>query len=273
VTSNKKARQAKQGGFALDYGKYEKGALIAEGKTKRVFELAGEPRRVVIESKDDITAGDGARRNVISGKGGISGRTTANVYAFLNKHGVATHFVEAPDERTMIALRCKMIPLEVVIRRIATGSYLKRNPGVAEGQRFEPVVLEFFLKDDARHDPLIAKHEIVKEKIANATEVAEMENLARLVFLLLEEAWKQQDVVLVDLKIEFGRTTSGKLVLADVIDNDSWRIWPHGRKEEMLDKQVYRNDKTIDAEGLERVKRNYELVADVTAKFVNAKIE
>jgi phosphoribosylaminoimidazole-succinocarboxamide synthase len=194
------------------------------------------------------------------------------VFAFLNKHGVATHFVDAPDDRTMVALRCKMIPLEVVIRRVATGSFLKRNPDFKEGHRFEPVVLEFFLKDDARHDPMVSKAEIVSEKIASAGEVGEMENLARLVFLLLEEAWKQQDVVLVDLKIEFGRTTNGKLVLADVIDNDSWRIWPHGRKEEMLDKQVYRNDKTIGEEGLERVKRNYERVAEMTAKFMQAKI-
>jgi phosphoribosylaminoimidazole-succinocarboxamide synthase len=119
---------------------------------------------------------------------------------------------------------------------------------------------------------MVSKAEIVSEKIASAGEVGEMENLARLVFLLLEEAWKQQDVVLVDLKIEFGRTTNGKLVLADVIDNDSWRIWPHGRKEEMLDKQVYRNDKTIGEEGLERVKRNYERVAEMTAKFMQAKI-
>ncbi len=252
---------------------FEKGALIAEGKTKRVFELAGDARRAVIESKDDITAGDGVRCDLIPGKGAISGRTTANVFRFLNKHGVATHFVDAPNDRTMVVQRCKMIPLEVVIRRIAAGSYLKRNPEAKEGEKLEPVVLEFFLKDDARHDPLIEKHEIMKEKIATASEVGEMENLARLVFLLLEEAWKQQEVVLVDLKIEFGRTTSGKLVLADVIDNDSWRIWPHGRKEEMLDKQVYRNDKAINAEGLERVKRNYEIVAEMTAKFVDTKIE
>ncbi len=251
---------------------YEKGALIAEGKTKRVFELKEDARKALIESKDDITAGDGLRHNVISGKGGISGRTTANIYAFLNAHGVATHFVEAPDDRTMVVLKCKMIPIEVVTRRIATGSYLKRNPEVTEGQKLEPVIIEFFIKDDARHDPMVEKHEIVKAKIANSTEVGEMENLARLVFLLLEEAWKQQDVTLVDLKIEFGRTTSGKLVLADVIDNDSWRIWPHGRKEEMLDKQVYRNDKEIDEAGLERVKKNYEIVADMTAKFVDAKI-
>ena len=253
---------------------FEKGALIAEGKTKRVFEVKGDERRALVESKDDITAGDGVRHNVIAGKGAISGRTTANIYAFLNAHGVATHFVDAIDDRTMVVQRCKMIPLEVVIRRVATGSYLKRNPDVQEGQRLEPVVLEFFLKDDVRHDPKIEKFDIPKQKIASADEVAELENLARLVFLLLEEAWKQQDVTLVDLKIEFGRTASGgKLVLADVIDNDSWRIWPHGRKEEMLDKQVYRNDKEIDAAGLERVKKNYEQVAELTAKFADAKID
>ncbi len=238
-----------------------------------MYEVKGDARRAIVESKDDITAGDGVRHNVITGKGGISGRTTANIYKFLSSHGVATHFVDAPDDRTMIVQRCKMIPLEVVTRRIATGSYLKRNADVKEGERLEPVVLEFFLKDDARHDPKIEKFDIPKQDIASADEVAEMENLARLVFLLLEEAWKQQDVTLVDLKVEFGRTAAGgKLVLADVIDNDSWRIWPHGRKEEMLDKQVYRNDKEIDEDGLERVKKNYELVADMTAKFVNAKI-
>ncbi|MEM0475577.1 MAG: phosphoribosylaminoimidazolesuccinocarboxamide synthase [Candidatus Norongarragalinales archaeon] len=252
--------------------RFEKGALIAEGKTKRVYEVKGDDQKAIIESKDDITAGDGARRDVIQGKGAISGRTTANVFLFLNKHGVATHFISAVDDRTMVVQRCKMIPLEVVVRRIATGSFLKRHPEVREGHRFQPVLVEFFLKDDARHDPLLSKSEVIKEGVASAAEVEEMENAARRIFLLLEQAWAQQDVTLVDLKVEFGRTASGKLVLADVIDNDSWRIWPHGRKEEMLDKQVYRNEKNIGEEGLARVKRNYEKVAEMTAKFINAKI-
>ncbi len=146
----------------------------------------------------------------------------------------------------MLVRACKMIPLEVVMRRIATGSYLKRHPEIGEGTRFEPIPVEFFIKDDARHDPIISAEDIPGEGIATAAEVQDMIALGRRAFETLEAAWAQQKVTLVDMKIEFGRDVDGQLLIADVIDNDSWRLWPEGQRERMLDKQIYREMKQVD---------------------------
>ena len=226
---------------------------------------------MILRHKDLISAGDGARRNVIEGKGALSGRTAANVFTMLNGAGVPTHFVAAPSPTEMIARRCSMIPVEVVMRRRATGSYLKRHADTAEGSRFDPVLVEFFIKDDANHDPQISEAEMVERGVAGAEEVAEMIEQARRVFGLLEEAWAALDVALIDLKIEFGRDGDGRLLVADMIDNDSWRIWPGGDKSRMLDKQIYRNMASVDNEGLEELKQKYVQVADLTERFVGEK--
>ncbi len=245
------------------------GEKLAEGKTKIVYAHPEDPTLAIIVHKDGISAGDGARRHIIPGKGALSGRTTANVFTMLNHAGVATHFVAAAEPAVMVVQRCVMIPLEVVNRRIATGSYIRRHPDVAEGTRFDPPLIEFFLKDDARHDPQVTPEEIIAQGIASAEEVEQMATESRRVFLLIEAAWAAQDVALCDLKIEFGRNASGALVVADVIDNDSWRIWPGGVKERMLDKQVYRNMPVVTDEGLEQVRRLYEEVAQRTDAWVD----
>jgi phosphoribosylaminoimidazole-succinocarboxamide synthase len=245
----------------------EPGELLAEGKTKIITAHPTDPALVVITHKDGITAGDGARRNQIPGKGALSGRTTANVFALLRRAGVATHYVDAPTPSTMVVQRCEMIPLEVVMRRRATGSYLRRHPEVAEGARFDPPLVEFFLKDDARHDPQVTPDEIVSMGVASAEDVEHMASEGRRVFALIERAWAEQDVTLVDLKIEFGRPAAdprAPLIVADVIDNDSWRIWPGGEKARMLDKQVYRNMAEVTDDGLAEIKRLYETVAALT---------
>ncbi|HEU0115121.1 MAG TPA: phosphoribosylaminoimidazolesuccinocarboxamide synthase, partial [Thermomicrobiales bacterium] len=243
-----------------------RGDAIAEGKTKIVYAHASDPALAVIVHKDAITAGDGARRNELPGKGGLSGRTTANVFQLLDREGIETHFVDAPAADAMVVRRCRMIPLEVVMRRIATGSYLKRN-AVAEGTRFDPPLVEFFFKDDAAHDPLVDDAWIANEELADPDEIRHLAETGRRVFATLERAWAAQDVQLVDLKIEFGRDAAGRLIVADVIDNDSWRLWPGGRKEEMLDKQIYRDTVEVNDEALRKVLAKYRQVAGMTDAF------
>ena len=238
---------------------------IAEGKTKIIQAVPGSPHLAHMLHKDSITAGDGEKRDVIEGKGELSCRTTSAVFRFLEHAGIATHFVDKLGDRTMLVKRAEMIPIEWVGRRIATGSYVRRT-GAVEGTRFEPLVLELFLKDDARHDPEISPEQAVELGLCTPEEVTGALKETERVFLALEEAWRDQDIQLVDLKIEFGRV-NGKLVVADVIDNDSWRLWPGGRKEDMLDKQAYRNLIKRDAEALEDVKRRYEEVAKRTEAF------
>lgn len=244
----------------------ELGYVLTEGKTKIVYAHPTDASLAILYHKDGITAGDGARRSVIEGKGELAGQTTANVFRLLNRAGIATHFVDAPEPRLTVVRRCRMIPLEVVMRRLPAGSYLRRHPEAA-GQRFDPPLVEFFLKDDARHDPQIAPQEIIAQGIATPAEVEQMTDTGRKVFVTLEAAWQQLDVTLVDLKIEFGRTAQGDLLVADVIDNDSWRIWPSGDPAQMLDKQVYRNAQVVDEALLADVRARYALVAELTGRW------
>jgi len=240
------------------------GPLLAEGKTKQIYAHPSDAALAIMQHKDAITAGDGARRHVIPGKAVLSGPTTANVYALLARNGIPTHFVSAPTADTMIVQRCTMIPIEIVTRRQATGSYLKRHPEVTEGQRFDPLVVEFFYKDDANHDPLMTVAELAAAGIASAARTTELAAIARTVFAVIEAAFAAQQISLIDLKIECGVTTTGQLVVADVIDNDSWRIWPGGKKEHMLDKQVYRNMQTVTPEGLAHIAALYQTAKELT---------
>lgn len=245
---------------------------LAEGKTKIIYDVPGDETLAVMEHKDAITAGDGARRHVLQGKATASCRTMDNCFRALERGGVPTHFVRTLDDRRALVRRCAMIPVEVVTRRLAAGSYLKRHPGAAEGARFDPPLVELFLKDDARHDPLVTPDDLVAAGVARRDEVGAMADLARRSFLVLEEVWARVGVTLVDLKIECGRdggmgADAGRLLVADVIDNDSWRLWPGGRRAEMLDKQVYRDLAEVTDDGLARVAANYARVAALTDGF------
>lgn len=251
-----------------------KGLEVARGKTKVLYEYEGQPDVLVVQQLDSISAGDGARRNEIPGKGRLAAQTTARVFRLLNLCGLPTHYLtggEDDDNNETLVRRCTMIPLEVVIRGAAAGSFVKRNPSVARGSILVPRVVEFFFKDDANHDPLITPDEIIARGIAQPQEVAAMTEIARLTFEILAHAWRRRDVLLVDLKIEFGRLASGEnrgsLVIADVIDNDSWRIWPQGREDQMLDKQMYRNLPEVTGADLDRVKEAYEDVAERVGSF------
>ncbi|HEY1975148.1 MAG TPA: phosphoribosylaminoimidazolesuccinocarboxamide synthase [Candidatus Baltobacteraceae bacterium] len=251
-----------------------KGLEIARGKTKVLYEHAGQPDQLVVAQTDNISAGDGARRNEIAGKGRLAAQTTARVFRLLNLCGLPTHYLnggEDDDQNEMVVRRCNMIPLEVVTRGVAAGSFVKRNPNVQRGMLLVPRLTEFFLKDDANHDPMISPDEIISRGIAQPHEVAAMTEMARLTFDILTHAWRRRDTLLVDLKIEFGRLAGGEnqgqLVIADVIDNDSWRIWPQGREDLMLDKQIYRNLQSVDDAALADVKRAYEKVADLVGTF------
>lgn len=269
--------------------------LLAEGKTKRILQDPDDADLVRIESKDDITAGDGAKHDTLEGKAVTATATTCNVFELLENAGIETHYHGRLDRRTFLADRVEMIPLELVTRRVATGSYLKRNPDAAEGEMFEDLVFELFHKDDAAHDPIVEvrAEELVRYPAGEprgdnamdsltyeeaglrngAFDLDDLEALIIAVFENIEAAWKEQDVQLVDLKIECGWTSDGRLVVADVIDNDSWRIWPAGDKTRMKDKQVYRDltaaaDPKAKAKELGKIKQNYEWVAEATATFV-----
>ncbi len=287
---------------------------LAEGKTKIVWEDEDDPTKVLIESKDDITAGDGVERDIIRGQGVLAQMTTVQVFQLLDQRMAGcTHFLQSVNATMFLAERLRMIPVECVARRRATGSFLKRNPKVEKGAWINPVVAEFYLKDDARHDPLmvwnefegqfslyspaqpiheitlgIVRPERLTEWRINATQTngypldpifAQMQRVTRQVFLVLEEAWDALDVDLWDLKIEFGFAPDGALVVGDVIDNDSWRIFRRS-DDRQLDKQRYRdlkkrlreqeNGRSPTADELAEIYADYALVAELTDRFADS---
>uniref|UniRef100_H2YX05 PurE domain-containing protein n=1 Tax=Ciona savignyi TaxID=51511 RepID=H2YX05_CIOSA len=162
-----------------------------------------------------------------------------------------------------------MIPIEWVIRRVATGSFIRRNVGVKEGYRFAPPKLETFFKDDENDDPQWGREVLEEAKLkCGDIEITShlidmMEKMSVTIFEVMEKAWQTKDVSLIDMKIEFGiRCDTNEVILADVIDNDSWRIWPSGDKRLMKDKQVYRNLKTITNNDMKNLKENYSWVSE-----------
>src|SRR5579864_7405277 len=159
------------------------GPLLAEGKTKLIYADPDDDTLAYMVNKDQITAGDGTRRNELAGKSRWSTITTANVFRLLNEENIDTHFVEQVNDVTLLIRRCQMLPVEQVMRRIATGSYLKRHPEVSEGTRFEPVLVETFLKDDARHDPQIWPENIVQMGLATSSQVAWIAQQGQRVFV------------------------------------------------------------------------------------------
>ena len=259
--------------------------LIAEGKTKRILGT-DEPGLVVIESKDDITAGDGAKRDTVPGKAELATRTTANVFRLLKESGLPVAFVRQTGATTFLAEYCEMLPYEVIVRREAHGSFLKRRPEIGKGHLFPRLLTEFFLKTSGKKwegrdipvdDPLIhfgdddaalfiPDRPIVLQDpflvLPNSLKMSyrrEMDRIARRTFLVLEKAWQMVGRCLVDFKVEFGSNDGRELRLADVIDNDSWRVLDDRKH---IDKQMYRDGADIPA-----VTEKYRMVADLTERF------
>jgi phosphoribosylaminoimidazole carboxylase/phosphoribosylaminoimidazole-succinocarboxamide synthase len=277
-----------------DRSPYRLGTLIAEGKTKKICALDGRSDLVALVAKDDITAGDGAKHDIIPDKGRLANTTTCNVFRLLKASGVPVAFEAQDSANSFVAPRCRMLPYEVVIRREAHGSYLKRNPQFAKGHLFPKLLVEFFLKTKDRNwkgkpllcdDPLIDFEQGASQiRLLNPakpiqgqasflvlppSDVFDREDewrifpdttrIASQCFLALEKAWQLEGGTLVDLKVEFGFDARGGLLLADVIDNDSWRVVEGGS---YIDKQVYR-----DGGALDDVAAKYARVAEITGRF------
>ena len=271
---------------------YVTGSLLSEGKTKRIFQVANQEDLVVMVSKDDITAGDGAKHDILEDKGQIANQTTCNVFRLLQECGLPLAFMTQNGPSSFVGPKCRMLPYEVVVRREAHGSFLKRSPQLTKGHLFPRLVVEFFLKTNGKRwksvelicdDPLMAYDDGQPEiqlfhpgspprepfvtlpssdVFAQADEwtlFEPMRSIARRAFLVLEKAWQLEGRKLVDFKVEFGVDTKGQLLLADVIDNDSWRVVEQDR---YIDKQMYR-----DGGALEDVAASYKAVAEITSRF------
>ncbi|UEX89491.1 phosphoribosylaminoimidazolesuccinocarboxamide synthase [Staphylococcus ratti] len=214
-------------------------ALVYEGKAKRVFETE-QPHTLRIEYKDEVTAGNGAKKDEMKGKGRLNNRITSEIFNYIAQHGVKSHFIRRISETEQIVQSVNIVPLEVVVRNIAAGSITKRL-GIESGHRFEVPLVEFFYKKDELNDPLITEDHIKLLHIADEDEIKSLKAQALQVNQALVQLMNEMDLDLVDFKIEFGKDAEGHLLLADEISPDTCRIWDKTTGEN-FDKDVYRND-------------------------------
>lgn len=262
--------------MAIDFGSLNK---FAEGKTKIIYENPEDAKTVYMVFKDDITAGDGVKHDIIQGKALVDWKTNRDIFELLNRRGVRTHYVSSPQEKVVLVKKLdRKINLEVVSRRIAAGSILKWG-NILEGTRFDPIITQFHYKDDPLHDPMLDDNYvnyIIKAK--DGTEYSEMLRINAEVFLHLEKAFAQFSIQLIDMKLEYG-IIDGTIYLIDEISGGSFRLWPYAHKNPdlnqanvlkelnpagRLDKDTYRMGETVI-----KVLTKFEEIAKVTAKFTD----
>ncbi|MBP5357258.1 MAG: phosphoribosylaminoimidazolesuccinocarboxamide synthase [Clostridia bacterium] len=212
---------------------------LYEGKAKKVF-LTDDPELLIVHYKDDATAFNGLKKGQIAGKGVINNKMSNRLMMLLEKEGIPTHFVREINDRDTIVKKVSIVPLEVIIRNIAAGSFSKRY-GVAEGVVFDSPTIEFSYKNDELGDPLINDYHALALKIASEADIAQIKKYAFLVNEKLKAFWKECGVTLVDFKLEFGKTSDGTIVLADEISPDTCRLWD-SKTGEKLDKDRFRRD-------------------------------
>jgi phosphoribosylaminoimidazole-succinocarboxamide synthase len=217
----------------------EKQELLYEGKAKKIYRTS-EPDQYWVEYKDDATAFNGEKKGTIAGKGMLNNRITAIFFSMLKEHGIDNHFVKELSANEQLVRKVEIIPLEVVVRNIAAGSLAKRL-GMAEGTALPQPVVEFYYKNDALGDPLVNHSHIKVLGIATEEDLAKLQELGLKVNEVLKRYLAERNVLLVDFKLEFGRTPDGGILLADEISPDTCRFWDAETKEK-LDKDRFRRD-------------------------------
>lgn len=217
----------------------EKQALLYEGKAKKVY-ATQDPQLLIVSYKDDATAFNGLKKGVIQGKGVINNQMSNLLMAELEKRGVPTHLVRELNPQETLVKRVSIVPLEVIVRNLAAGSFSKRY-GVEEGLAFAEPVLEFSYKNDGLGDPLLNDDHAVALKLATREELAVIRAYALKINRLLQGIWADRGIILVDFKVEFGRLADGAIVLADEISPDTCRLWD-AQTREKLDKDRFRRD-------------------------------
>ena len=212
--------------------------LLYEGKAKEVFST-DDPDKLIIKYKNSLTAGNGAKKADMEGKGALNCRISNIIFGYLESNGVPTHFVREIDETAIEVKKVEIVPLEVIVRNVAAGSFSKRY-GVEEGSALKCPVLEYSYKCDELGDPLINDYHIMALGLATREELDEIAAITFRVNELLKAFFDKVGVRLIDFKIELGRYHC-KIILADEISPDSCRLWEKGT-DEKLDKDRFRRD-------------------------------
>ena len=258
----------------LEFRKMEK---LSEGKTKIIYTNPQDPKTVYMVFKDDITAGDGVKHDVIEGKALLDWQVNRDIFEYLNRMGIRTHYISSPQEKVSLVKKLdRKINLEVVTRRIAAGSILGWGNAV-EGTRYDPVITQFHYKDDPLHDPMLDDTYIrylISEK--GATEYSEMAKINEQVMIHLEKAFARFNIQLIDFKLEYG-IINNNVYLIDEISGGSFRLWPYRtghpnfnqpnvlgelNPDGRLDKDTYRMGGALDV-----VLNKFQAIANITRGF------
>lgn len=217
----------------------EKREQMYEGKAKKVFATDDETL-VLVDYKDDATAGNGAKKGTILGKGVVNNRVTNSLMKMLEAKGIPTHFVKELSDRETLVKKVTIVPLEVIVRNVAAGSLAKRL-GLPEGTVLKSTVLEYCYKDDALGDPMVNEYHIAAIDAATKDELCTIADYALKINQYLGEYLQDAGIELIDFKLEFGRLPDGTIVLADEISPDTCRFWDT-KTHAHLDKDLFRRD-------------------------------
>ena len=218
---------------------FETKEMLYEGKAKQVF-ATNDENIIMVHYKDDATAGDGAKKGTIKDKGIVNNKLSNAIMQKLEKAGIPTHYVEEVNDRDTFVKKVDIVPLEVIIRNVAAGSFSKRM-GVEEGTELLTPILEFSYKNDDLHDPLINHYYALALGLATQDEIDKITEYAFKVNEQLIDIMDAANIRLIDFKIEFGRTPDGTIILADEISPDTCRFWDKTTGEH-LDKDLFRCD-------------------------------
>jgi phosphoribosylaminoimidazole-succinocarboxamide synthase len=212
---------------------------LYEGKAKKVY-ATDDNALVLVDYKDDATAGNGAKKGTILGKGVVNNRVTNSLMKMLEAKGIPTHFVKELSDRETLVKKVSIVPLEVIVRNVAAGSLAKRL-GMEEGTKLKSAVLEYCYKDDALGDPMVNEYHIAAIGAATPDELKTIADYSFKINNYLGEYLKDAGIELIDFKLEFGRLADGTIVLADEISPDTCRFWDT-KTHAHLDKDLFRRD-------------------------------
>ena len=210
--------------------------FILQGKVKTVFEL-DEPDKVLIQYEDKVTAGNGRRIDFPEGKGAVCCEISEFLFQLLEKYGIKTHYMDMSTHRAMWCKRVEIIPIEVVVRNVAAGSIVRQTT-LEEGHIINWPLVEYYLKDDEKDDPLLTEDRI---RLMGDYPLSDLEQISREVNAILLKTFREIGITLVDFKLEFGYDAEQNLLLADELSPDGMRLWKEGSKER-FDKDLFRKD-------------------------------
>jgi phosphoribosylaminoimidazole-succinocarboxamide synthase len=236
------------------------GELLYEGKAKRIY-VTENPEIVLVQYKDSATAFNGGKFATIEGKGQLNNQITSLLFQELRASGIDSHFVEQTAKNEQLVKRVSIIPLEVVVRNVAAGSFSKRV-GMKEGIPLKRPIVEFYYKDDALGDPLITEDHIDILGLASEADVAELKEKALQINKKLTELFASVGIKLVDFKLEFGKDSEGQILLADEISPDTCRLWDEVSNAK-LDKDVFRRGLGSLTEAYEKILEKLEGLQNV----------